>query len=126
MKPLKRHPALIELSRDHHRSLSLCVRILRNPEQSHQIELEPHFSELLPHFAEEEAIFATHWPQIDPALRARFEHDHAKLRAMMTQPRYCDEAWNKDFALTLREHARFEERELFPAVEPFLAGGEAV
>ncbi|HFB7841272.1 TPA: hemerythrin domain-containing protein, partial [Neisseria gonorrhoeae] len=24
------------------------------------------------------------------------------------------------FATTLRDHARFEERELFPAVEPFL------
>jgi len=38
MKPLKRHPALIELSRDHHRSLSLCVRLLRTPAESHRAQ----------------------------------------------------------------------------------------
>ena len=120
MKPLKRHPLLVELSRDHHHSLSICVRIMRAPAESHQAELEPHFVELEPHFVEEETLFAPHWPNIDPALRARFEGDHAKLRRMMAAPEYLNEDWNKDFASTLRDHARFEERELFPAVEPFL------
>ena len=49
-----------------------------------------------------------------------FEGDHAKLRAMMAHPEYMNESWNKEFAVTLRDHARFEERELFPAIEPFL------
>ena len=120
MKPLKRHPALVELSREHHHSLSVCVRILRTPSESHQAELEPHFAELYPHFAEEEADFAPYWDKIDAALRARFEGDHAKLRGMMEHPEFENEAWNRDFAVTLRDHARFEERELFPAVEPFL------
>ena len=52
MKPLKRHPALIELSREHHHALSLCVRLLRAPAESHQTELEAHFHELEPHFVE--------------------------------------------------------------------------
>ena len=86
MKPLKRHPALIELSREHHHALSLCVRLLRAPAESHQTELEAHFLELEPHFVEEETIFA----------------------------------------VTLRDHARFEERELFPAVEPFLPEPEGI
>ena len=61
MKPLKRHPVLIELSREHHGSLSLCVRLLRTPEQSHQEELDSHFAELEPHFLEEETMFAPYW-----------------------------------------------------------------
>ncbi|MFC2565210.1 MAG: hemerythrin domain-containing protein [Neisseria sp.] len=120
MKPLKRHPALIELSRDHHRSLSLCVRLLRTPAESHRAELEPHFPELLEHFLEEETLFAPYWPRIDNALRERFETDHAKLRTMIAAPEHTSETWNKDFATTLRDHARFEERELFPAVEAYL------
>ena len=120
MKPWKRHPALIELSREHHHSLSLCVRILRTPSESHQAELEPHFVELMQHFQEEENQFAPYWPNIAPELRARFENDHAKLRQMMAQPDYTSEAWNQEFATNLRDHARFEERELFPAVEPYL------
>ncbi|QEY23574.1 hemerythrin domain-containing protein [Neisseria animalis] len=125
MKPLKRHSALIELSREHHHSLALCLRILRAPSESHQAEIEPHAAELAVHFQEEEQQFAPYWAHIDPALRERFENDHAKLRGMMAEPRYTDEAWNTDFATTLREHARFEERELFPAVEPYLPEASA-
>ncbi|PSJ79361.1 hypothetical protein [Neisseria iguanae] len=126
MKPLKRHPALIERSREHHHSLSLCVRILRTPSESHQAELEPHFVELAHHFQEEENQFAPYWPNIEPELRARFENDHAKLRHMMAHPEYTSEIWNREFATTLRDHARFEERELFPAVEPYLLDETAV
>lgn len=120
MKPLKRHLALIELSREHHRSLSLCVRILRTPSESHQAELEPHFPELEHHFTEEETQFAPHWPNIAAELHQRFETDHADLRAMIAAPEFDSETWNRTFAQRLRDHARFEERELFPAVEPYL------
>ena len=126
MKPLKRHPALIELSREHHHALSLCVRLLRAPAESHQTELEAHFLELEPHFVEEETMFAPHWQNIPVAMRERFEAEHAKLRSMMANPEYLNEAWNKDFAVTLCDHARFEERELFPAVEPFLPEPEGI
>lgn len=88
MKPLKRHPALIELSREHHHALSLCVRLLRTPAESHQTELEAHFLELEPHFAEEEVMFAPYWQNIPAAMRERFEKEHAKLRGMMANPKY--------------------------------------
>lgn len=120
MTPLKRHPALVELSRDHHHSLSLCVRILRMPSENHRDDIERHLVDLLPHFEEEERLFMPLWQHIDTTLRQRFEADHAKLRAIAAAPRYDDETWNRDFAETLREHARFEERKLFPAVEPYL------
>lgn len=120
MKPLKRHPDLIELSRDHHHSLSLCVRLLRMPSESHEAELTPHFAQLEQHFQAEERQFAPFWAQIQPDLRQRFERDHATLRQMMAAPHHTDASWNRTFAETLRDHARFEERELFPAIEPYL------
>ena len=106
--------------------LSLCVCLLRTPAESHQTELEAHFLELEPHFAEEEVMFAPYWQNIPAAMRERFEAEHAKLRGMMANPEYLNEEWNKDFAVTLRDHARFEERELFPAVEPFLPEPEGI
>lgn len=120
MKPLKRHAALIELSREHHRSLSLCVRLLRTPSENHRAELEPHFVELEQHFQAEEMQFAPYWPNIAGGLHRRFKHEHALLRGMMANPDFDDEHWNRTFAAALRDHARFEERELFPALEPFL------
>ena len=120
MKPLKRHSALVWLSREHHHSLSLCVRLLRTPGADHRAELELHFAELEIHFCEEETMFAPIWQNIALELKTRFEGDHAKLRQMMASPEYGNAAWNIAFATTLRDHARFEERELFPAVEPFL------
>ncbi|MBF0804168.1 MULTISPECIES: hemerythrin domain-containing protein [unclassified Neisseria] len=120
MKPLKRHPDLIERSREHHHSLALCLRILRHPAGCHRADIETHLPDLLAHFAAEEHQFAPHWHNIAPALRARFESDHRQLREMAAAPQYGSEAWNTGFALTLRNHARFEERELFPALEPFL------
>ena len=122
MTPLKRHPDLIERSREHHHSLALSLRILRNPQANHQADIESHHADLLPHFMAEEQQFASCWPALDNAdLRSRFENEHARLRALLAHPRYDDAEWNTEFATLLREHARFEERELFAAIEPFLA-----
>lgn len=120
MKPLKRHPDLIERSREHHHTLALCVRILRDAGKNHRDDIEAHLPGLMAHFLAEEAMFAPYWDRLDMALRERFEAEHALLRAMAAEPQYDDEEWNICFATTLRDHARFEERELFPAVEPFL------
>ncbi|MDO5068964.1 MAG: hemerythrin domain-containing protein [Neisseria zoodegmatis] len=120
MKPLKRHPDLIERSREHHHTLVLCVRILRDAKQNHRDDIEAHLPDLFAHFAAEEAQFAPYWDKLDPALRQRFETEHALLRGLAAAPQYDDAEWNTRFATTLRDHARFEERELFPALEPFL------
>lgn len=120
MNPLKRHPDLIERSREHHHTLALCVRILRSPAGNHRADIEAHIPDLLNHFEAEEKQFAPHWQKLDAALRTRFEAEHAALRAMIAAPQYGSEPWNREFAQTLRDHARFEERELFPAVEAFL------
>ena len=39
---------------------------------------------------------------------------------MHAAPEYDNPSWNVEFATLLRDHARFEERELFPAIEKLL------
>ncbi|HFC8519041.1 hypothetical protein [Neisseria weaveri] len=120
MKPLKRHPVLQERSREHHHSLALCVRILRTPSESHQDDIEAHIPDLLKHFESEEEQFDGIWHLLDPKLQQRFESDHRKLREMAASPEHGNSAWNTEFAQTLRDHVRFEERELFPAAQALL------
>ncbi|KPN71298.1 hypothetical protein [Neisseria sp. 83E34] len=114
---MKRHPALLSLSQEHHHALALCVRILRNPELNHAEDIERHKADLLEHFAKEETQFATYWHQLpDSSLKERFDQDHTLLRKMLDQPRFDDAQWNRQFAQTLRDHARFEERVLFEQI----------
>ena len=76
---------------------------------------------LMPHFEHEETMFAPLWHDLNrDDLRARFENEHAVLRAMHAAPEYDNPLWNVEFATLLRDHARFEERELFPAIEKLL------
>ena len=50
MKPLKRHPTLVPLSQEHHHTLALCTRILREPNANHQTDITTHFIDLEKHF----------------------------------------------------------------------------
>ncbi|MDO4641150.1 MAG: hemerythrin domain-containing protein [Neisseria sp.] len=117
---MKRHPALTHLSQEHHHALALCARILRAPSQNHADDIEHLRPDLLHHFEAEETMFAPFWPKLpDTAWQARFEADHAALRAMLAAPQYDDEQWNTLFAQTLRDHARFEERILFEKITEY-------
>ncbi len=124
---MKRHPLLIPLSQDHHHSLAMCARILRDPAADHRADFLGHRSDLLTHFAEEERLFAPWWGKLaQPVLQHRFESDHALLRQMLAAPELGNPVWLKTFAETLRGHARFEERELFQALQEVLPeDGEA-
>ena len=55
---MKRHSLLIPLSQDHHHSLAMCARILRDPAADHRADFAKQKDDLLAHFAEEEALFA--------------------------------------------------------------------
>ena len=113
---MKRHPALQSLSRDHHTALSLGNRIRRQPHADHQADIDRHRAELLRHFEEEEQRFACHWPHLPPELCQRFEHEHMQLRALLAG-RPTDAA---RLAEVLIAHVRFEERELFNAIQNLL------
>lgn len=118
---MKRHPLLIDLSQEHHHTLALCVRILREPDKNHQEDINRHYVDLLQHFDNEEHRFAPLWARLQrDDLRNRFEQDHADLRQLHRNARYNDPKWNTEFAERLRDHARFEERELFPLLETLL------
>ena len=122
---MKRHTLLVPLSQDHHHSLALCVRILRDPAADHRADILAHQADLLAHFAAEEALLAPWWAKLDAAaMQQRFQQDHANLRALLADPAFGNEDWQRRFAETLREHARFEERELFPALERLLPAAE--
>ncbi len=120
MKPLKRHPELIHLSQEHHHTLALCARILRDPSQNHQADITAHYVDLEKHFSEEENLFAPLWDKLpDPTLRQRFEQEHAELRRLYHAAEFDSPEWNQQFATLLRDHARFEERELFEQLAQF-------
>lgn len=122
---MKRHPLLVPLSHEHHHTLALCTRILRSPDADHRADITEHYIDLEKHFVCEETMFAPLWDTLRrDDLRARFEAEHAQLRAMHLAPDYTNPEWNVQFATLLRDHARFEERELFPAVEALLPPAE--
>ncbi|MDO4433845.1 MAG: hemerythrin domain-containing protein [Alysiella sp.] len=125
MKPLKRHFALVKLSQEHHHTLALCLRILRAPTLNHAADIQNHFVDLEKHFQDEENQFAPLWAKLQrDDLRLRFENEHTRLRALYHDAEFDNANWNTTFATLLREHARFEERELFPAIQTILPAAE--
>ena len=115
---MKRSPALIHFSREHHPALVLAKRIQRAA-NSELIALQPSsafLAELEKHFAEEEAQFAPTLATL-PQLAARFNDDHTVLRTLMHRLHKGELTALVEFARRLEAHVRFEERELFPALE---------
>lgn len=129
-----RQSALIPFSHEHHHALRLCVLLLREPQKAEgppPDEIPP----LLQHFHEEEQQFAFYWQALNaPKLRQRFEEEHRFIRELchelmaLCPPDAPTAAPNSPeesrilrlrfaFAEQLRNHIRFEERELFPAFE---------
>lgn len=126
-KPIKRHPALVEFSKDHHFGLLLVWKIRDSLKKS--VELSSinnhiiHFydTDLGHHFAEEEELLFPKLPK-DQLLRIRAETDHKNMRRMIDDLRKNPE--NKEllnrFADALEQHIRFEERELFNFMQEIL------
>ncbi|MCG7657222.1 hemerythrin domain-containing protein [Wielerella bovis] len=115
---MKRHSTLIKLSQEHHHTLALCLRILRQPENNYREEIVAHFVDLETHFCAEETQFAPLWTILNRTdLQTRFEQEHAQLRRLFQAAQFDSAQWNTTFATLLRDHARFEERELFPALQ---------
>lgn len=121
-KPLKRHPALVPLSQDHHFGLLLSWKIrmgINNKIDNKRImdylgyfmleHLETHFQ------MEEEYLFV--YLAKNDLLRKEAENQHDGLRElykkMEANPEVMQEELN-EFADGLENHIRFEERKLFP------------
>jgi hemerythrin-like domain-containing protein len=129
---MKRSPFLQPLSREHHTALTLakaCERAAQSDDielvgQACQRAIRAYATELEPHFQIEEASLL-------PLLRTTETHplvqrtlaDHRQLRGLLAGLQQHDVAALASFGQCLALHVRFEERELFPALENLLPPG---
>ncbi len=131
---MKRHPALIQHSREHHQALKLA-RLARfavdsgSPEaikQAAETLREQFPNTLETHFCDEEQGLLVQLAAIGQhALVQRTLDEHARLRALNDSLKNPDAATMATFASLLHDHVRFEERELFETAQTLLYPEEA-
>ena len=129
---MKRDPALVSLSRDHHRALSVAQRLRRATTET---QTEARADALRywkaagrAHFRlEEEVLFPAYAGHGDPhhPLLARALCDHAAIRHRIDEldrdgPH--DLTRLHELGVMLADHVRLEERELFVLIEQTLPG----
>lgn len=123
---MKRLPELQDLSREHHKALVLALRIARAKDLVCRDDLMLEVSELFhrelePHFIIEETTIL---PQLAQAghheMVKHTEDDHRCMRELALRISNGDHAALALFGEILKEHVRFEERELFPVTESVL------
>ena len=120
---MKRHPALVDLSREHQMALQLGVEAKRaQTPQEIAAMIEKCSKAFNEHF---EAHFQQEEKRLVPPLKAaqetalleRFEQDHAHLRALAALLPNWGVTELSAFSETMLAHVRFEERQLFPRYE---------
>ncbi|MFD2907748.1 hemerythrin domain-containing protein [Flavobacterium ardleyense] len=119
-KPLKRNPAIVTFSKDHHFALLLVWKIReglkKEIETSRISNYIIHFfdTDLIFHFEEEETLLFSKLPS-DNLLRLQAEEEHKLIKleidALRNNPE--DKVGIENLANILEKHIRFEERELF-------------
>lgn len=118
--PIKRHPAIVSFSKDHHFGLLLVWKIRQglnkavNPERISNYVLFFFKEDLENHFKEEEQLLFNKLA-IDDALRKRAETDHRSIYKLIVaiEKNKADATLLNQLADELEKHIRFEERELF-------------
>lgn len=127
-KPLKRHKALVEFSRDHHFGLLLCWKLRKGIAAGVSAErmsayLQYFFRQhLVPHFELEEQLVFPLLSREDN-LRLEVEQQHRDLYRLIKQLQENHEnqlAVLKEFEKQLEKHIRFEERKLFMHIQEVL------
>lgn len=138
---MKRHPALISLSHDHHHGLVAARRLGRaadTPEAPARAQAVREFiaafsRDTLQHFHEEEQgafpLLARYAGAEEPLL-VRAQEDHLELQALAARLAQDLESERADASLMrvvadrLQTHIRLEERELFPLLEQVAPAAE--
>lgn len=118
--PLKRHPAIVSFSKDHHFGLLLVWKIRQGLAHTvDPIRISSYVSfffkeDLLQHFKEEETWLFSKISK-DDNLRIKAEHDHKTILGIVAS--INDKPNNiqllQKLADELENHIRFEEREFF-------------
>lgn len=131
---MKRHNSFVPLSREHHESLLLAVRLQQgrrallrlwshDPHWQAQFVVKYFDDELAAHFDEEETVvFPAVWTFLtDNTIIERLKVDHTEMREMVD---FLRDPLEKKLECTLtrfgqllESHIRMEEREFFPACE---------
>lgn len=122
--PLKRHPALVPLSRQHHHGLLLVWKIrqgIRLDVDLNRIRDYILFfwdRDLKPHFRDEEQQLFILLPESD-TMRIKLEQDHRDLESMLARIEAGDmeKDFLSDFAEQLEQHIRYEERVGFNRIQ---------
>ena len=119
-KPIKRHRAIAEFSRDHHYALLLVWKIREGLKRSVQAERISQYvlfffeTKLLPHFKGEEELLYCQIPS-GHKLRIQAVAEHTVMYRMIDDLKgnKQDSELLQKFAGILENHVRFEERQLF-------------
>jgi hemerythrin-like domain-containing protein len=130
---MKRHPDLQSLSRDHHQALVVAQR-LKHVDDKDAIAARAAFLEFWHrhgqlHFRVEEEVllpgFAKTGGGEDPGVaRVLREHAEIRLRALQLEGDTASAQALRALGELLAAHVRFEEAELFPAIEAALSPEE--
>lgn len=120
-KPIKRHSALIPFSREHHHSLLLGWKIKMGFSKNISPDRIKKYADwffknhILEHFEEEEKyifpILGNDHPMVKKALA-----DHKRLISLFNEKENIEDSL-KSIKEELEAHIRYEERELFKAIQ---------
>jgi hypothetical protein len=137
---LRRDPALVPLSQDHHAALMQAQALTRAaagvppftgpPERTARGFLAFRQNELIGHFADEEDVLVPVGERVDPEGTARVRAEHAQMNALAAalesalaegrDPRQIME----ELGSLLHDHVRFEERGWFETLQARLGAAE--
>ena len=129
-RPIKRNPALISFSKDHHFALLFIWKIKEGLKRNIETERIGRYvrnffeTDLQQHFKLEEELMFQKLPA-DNKMRIRAENEHKYLYRLIEQlQKQIDKDSLLNFAGTLEKHIRFEERELFNFLQEELSESE--
>lgn len=125
--PIKRHDALVPLSRDHFTGLVRAQRLIKAADRG-RVErhkalagfVDAWNAEIAGHFEDEERLFLGHISECDAS---RLLREHAQLRALAEEAKQLRASVDPSpervahIGRVLRDHIRWEERELFTRIE---------
>lgn len=126
--PIQRHRSLQPFSRDHYNGLAQARHLVLSADQEPtqrrtalQRFVRCWLEEIAGHFTDEERLLLPLIPNERDADRLRREHMVLRELADAAKERQFDEpidpAWLRHLGRTLHDHIRWEERELFGAIE---------
>jgi len=131
LTPIKRHPAMVSFSKDHHFGLLLVWKIRQGLKKSIEAGRIGNYvlyffsEDLLKHFADEEKLLFSRL-RADNLLRIQAEEDHAVIYQLIKDIRNQTEDTGllTQLADRLEKHIRFEERELFNHLQSVIGADE--